>query len=789
MKSTPFISRLVRLVLCLACCSAAWCLRAAPAHRVTEVSFNSTRSYDNPFLDLTLDAVVTAPDGTVQRVPAFWAGGRVWRFRYAGRAPGVYTWRTECSDTANAKLHGRTGRFTVTPASGDNPFYRHGPLRVADDRRHLAYADGTPFFWLGDTWWKGLASRLPFEGFKRLAADRRAKGFTAIQIVAGPLPDEPPFDPRWANEGGMPYEKDYERINPAYFDQADRRIQHLIEVGLAPAIVGGWGWHMPSIGVEKMKRHWRYLVARYGAYPVVWIVGGEAGGAEWTAVAQALRVMDPFHRLTTAHPYSSGRQSLKDDTVLDFDMLQTGHGGAWHAYLGDFAGVASNTVSKVTSHYSKQPIMPVLVGEVTYEGHMMSNGADIQRFMFWSSLLNGAAGHTYGAGGIWQMNSETERGAEYEFTPWFEAMHLPGSTQLGVGKRLLENYPWWRFTPHPEWVEPHSTALFETHTNWFDDNKEFERRNGRWDLPYAAGILGEVRMIYIPGHYYQWASPVVKNLEREVPYHVTLVNPANGHRYGLGNVVSLGPAVPPFQEHAGSRLVSDTFEAASVSDWRDMGTSSRREGGRLVGGKGLVTVRSNPSEADLMASVDARSDAEAGLILRFHDTNHYLVALYTPSLKAIYLHDRRQGEWGAQLGRVEVPEIGPQIHLVAAVQGERAAMMLTDGQRTYVTPVVSVKNTASGPAGVWLYQIGERQEFRNFTLSRTPLAPARTYQHWPAQLAACRPNETPLVMHENPNIVPAVTIPATTVLPGEDYPMPRLPAPQDWVLILERLGR
>ena len=85
---------------------------------------------------------------------------------------------------------------------------------------------------------------------------------------------------------------------------------------------------------------------------------------------------------------------------------------------------------------------PVLVGEVTYEGHMMTNGPDIQRFMFWSSMLNGAAGHTYGAGGIWQMNSETERGAEYEFTPWSEAMKLPGSTQLGLGKKLLEKYPW-----------------------------------------------------------------------------------------------------------------------------------------------------------------------------------------------------------------------------------------------------------------------------------------------------------------------------------------------------------
>ena len=76
----------------------------------------------------------------------------------------------------------------------------------------------------------------------------------------------------------MPYEKDYARVNPAYFDYADRRIEHLVEAGIVPAIVGGWGWHMPAVGVEKMNRHWRYLIARYGAYPVVWIIGGEAAG-------------------------------------------------------------------------------------------------------------------------------------------------------------------------------------------------------------------------------------------------------------------------------------------------------------------------------------------------------------------------------------------------------------------------------------------------------------------------------------------------------------------------------
>ena len=49
--------------------------------------------------------------------------------------------------------------------------------------------------------------------------------------------------------------------------------------------------------------------------------------------------------------------------------------------------------------------MPVLVGEVCYEGILEASRQEVERFMFWTSILNGAAGHTYGANGIWQVNT------------------------------------------------------------------------------------------------------------------------------------------------------------------------------------------------------------------------------------------------------------------------------------------------------------------------------------------------------------------------------------------------
>ena len=50
-----------------------------------------------------------------------------------------------------------------------------------------------------------------------------------------------------------------------------------------------------EVGVEGYKRHWRHLVARYGALPVVWIVGGEAKDSQgpWSQVANYLHAVDP----------------------------------------------------------------------------------------------------------------------------------------------------------------------------------------------------------------------------------------------------------------------------------------------------------------------------------------------------------------------------------------------------------------------------------------------------------------------------------------------------------------
>ena len=71
----------------------------------------------------------------------------------------------------------------------------------------------------------GLCERLKWpDEFRTLAEDRREKGFTVIQIVAGLYPDMPAFDPRGKNEAGFPWTENYGSIRPEYFDRADERM-------------------------------------------------------------------------------------------------------------------------------------------------------------------------------------------------------------------------------------------------------------------------------------------------------------------------------------------------------------------------------------------------------------------------------------------------------------------------------------------------------------------------------------------------------------------------------------
>ena len=187
-----------------------------PSQLLIEWAYTSGKAYTDPFNEVELDVVVTDPDGQELTVPAFWAGDQTWRVRFAPRQIGQYTYRTVCSDAGNADLHGQTGTLMVArlhrrqPAAAPRLRCAWPPTAATWSMR-----DGTPFFWLGDTWWMGFTQRLSWPAdFQQLTADRVAKGFSVVQIVAGLYPDMDWYDERGMNEAGFPWDEGLQPDQP-----------------------------------------------------------------------------------------------------------------------------------------------------------------------------------------------------------------------------------------------------------------------------------------------------------------------------------------------------------------------------------------------------------------------------------------------------------------------------------------------------------------------------------------------------------------------------------------------
>ena len=191
---------------------------------------------DDPLIDVEL----SDPDGHTLRLPGFVGADGVARFRLSPQTAGIHTYDV----TPTLGFKGARGTIEGTPYEGSAELLRRGRLRVAESGRTLEHADGTPFMWIGDTWWMGLGKRLDWpDGFARLLDDRVAKGFSVIQLVAGPLPDfshspEGIWHPQQANDGGWPWEPGWARLNPAYFDDVDGASGPSWRLGSCPA---SWG--------------------------------------------------------------------------------------------------------------------------------------------------------------------------------------------------------------------------------------------------------------------------------------------------------------------------------------------------------------------------------------------------------------------------------------------------------------------------------------------------------------------------------------------------------------------
>src|SRR6266702_1571865 len=160
--------------------------------RVVEIELTSSVTYADPFQDVDVTATFTSPGNKEVARPAFWDGGNTWKVRFAPPQTGLWTMSTSATDIKNGGLHHVSRTVQCEPYSGNRDIYKHGFLKVSGNGRYLIYADGTPFFYLGDTHWILAHERFDTSNalgvnsqFKYTVDKRVSQGFTVLQSEAG----------------------------------------------------------------------------------------------------------------------------------------------------------------------------------------------------------------------------------------------------------------------------------------------------------------------------------------------------------------------------------------------------------------------------------------------------------------------------------------------------------------------------------------------------------------------------------------------------------------------------
>ncbi|HZH95472.1 MAG TPA: DUF4038 domain-containing protein [Flavisolibacter sp.] len=440
-----------------------------------ELSLKAKRQYQNPYAAIPagkqeglVQVIFSGVDGEARGKKlvlfGFWDGGQTWKVRFAAPYTGNWSYK---SSSADAGLAAAKGTLNVVDwpqdALAQNNTLR-GPVQVQNgggkEGHYFKYADGTPFLWIGDTWWNWTKRGIKFSTYKTLVDDRAAKGFNLGQLFVA------------ANGWGRPsslLDSTFSVLDVAHMQKVDSLIRYANAKGITVWVHGWWSRENlnKTAGEEKIKRWWRYLVHRLGAYNVVWVIAGEynlenyggMGLPFWKDLGAMIKKEDPYDRVVSAHntppnwsggmeaPQWSTAEILHNEPWMDYNQTQVGHGRMANEMIP----------SIISKSYSTTPRKPIVVTEPWYE-FVEGNpaGRDV-RFAAWSAVLSGAAGHTYGGGHVWLAHvpeAPSGAGGAWPLEMGFErnTLDYEGARSMGYLAQFFKKTQWWKMSPHAELV-------------------------------------------------------------------------------------------------------------------------------------------------------------------------------------------------------------------------------------------------------------------------------------------------------------------------------------------------
>ena len=236
-------------------------------HEIFEAHFPAKNAGATPYVNgpellLTFTGTTGAALDKTVTVAGFWDGKEAYLVRFAPPASGTWAWQAQSSD---AGLEGQRGTLTCEGNLPETHAALRGPVRRSQIfPTALTQTDSLPFFLLGAQLQAGL--KISLSDFQKYVAARVELGFNFLQM------------PAWETAGVEESEaaffaQDGDRLNPDYWRQLDERLafantQGLV-VGLKLLPKGAASYFNHA---EQVQRFVRYVVRRYAAFNVVWML-------------------------------------------------------------------------------------------------------------------------------------------------------------------------------------------------------------------------------------------------------------------------------------------------------------------------------------------------------------------------------------------------------------------------------------------------------------------------------------------------------------------------------------
>jgi hypothetical protein len=379
----------------------------------------------NPFTDVKLAGKFIKDQDTIP-VSGFYDGEGIYKIRFMPQKEGKWLYLT----TSNIKkLDKKKGSFVCTPAQKDN----HGPV-VIKDTFYFACADGTPHSSFGTTCyaWVHQGDSLGDATIRTLS-----KGyFNKIRMCIFPKsydwnhnePELYPFE-------GTPLKNwNFNRLNPAFFRNIEKRIGQLDSLGIQADLIvfhpyDRWGFSTLDRKTEDM--YIEYIIARFAAYKNVWWSMAnewdfmkEKTLSDWDYYIRQFVEKDKYHHLLSIH-----------NGVRFYDHTNP---------LITHASIQSEDTYKAKM-YRNMYKKPVVFDECRYEGNIPwswgSLTAQKMTEKFWRGLTNGGFvghGETYVTENPLKFPEESS-----DILWWSKGGHLKGGSpeRIKFLREIIEAAP------------------------------------------------------------------------------------------------------------------------------------------------------------------------------------------------------------------------------------------------------------------------------------------------------------------------------------------------------------